>query len=193
MDQIANKYGGWSNLCDPRFYPSEELYAEFESEGCPRERLDEIRSQEAMAARQRILLDVSDDLLRTWSRYLAITRRNEPMPTNRFVAVPGKDFWSRWRQTLSEHSVSAQEIELFIGQSSELAARASDDQSSFYSSRLAQIASLARLCRNYPPPAGDTGLDVDPSLVPVGSPPYAGGTAVALALPEPTKKDAAAL
>lgn len=198
LDQIANDHGGWARLCDPEFKLSEELYAEFAAQGCSRKRLDEIRSREAMPAKQRILLDVSDELLRAWSRYLAITPRHQaggPMPRKRFVEVPVDYFWDKRRQILSEHSLSQDDIEVFI-ESTGAAEGVPGDPSPYYSNRLAQIVSLARLCRDYPPPAGkgglppdDTGPDLDPSRVPVGTSPYAGGATVALPLPEPAKED----
>ena|ERR1700733_1734614 len=204
-DQIAKKYGGWARLCDPEFTPSDEIYVEFDSAGMKKEEFDEIRNLQCMPMRERLILDVAEELLTTWMRYLCgyehgheHVRRN--VTVRRFIDMPVASFWNAHQNTLIEQQVTLEEIESFIQtEVDELV----QGRSPYGITRVRRINNMAGLCRTYPPPdsgfstfdlppPGSGGPDVDPSLVPRRPCPITGSSSIALPLPQSDDDDSSA-
>jgi hypothetical protein len=180
-DEIANKYGGWAQLCDPQFVPSQSVYVEFEAGGLPVEQLNEIRQSQCLPARERVLLDIAEELLSAWSRYLCgYVNGLQAIFSGRFVDIPVSQFWTEKRAMLCKHSIKTEEIEDYIlavenGKSPNI-------QSSYHELRWQRISQLVRLCREYPPGASD-GPDFESSLIPRRPPPLTGAGEVVLPPP----------
>jgi len=186
-DPIVEKYGGWARLCDPTFSPSKSIYAELESAGLTKEQFDEIRRAQSMPARDRATLDIADDLVRTWSRYLCGLVTEAPtVELGRFIDLPLAEFWRDHRSALAQFEIDDEEVEALIQASLDDPPR---DHLTYRASRVTQIAKLARLCRNYPP--DEEGPDLHPALVPIGPTPPTLEAANALQLPESDQMDEA--
>jgi hypothetical protein len=201
-DQIARHHGDWAQLCDPQFEPSDELYAEFQSAGLERAAFDEIRITQSMPMRERLILDVAEDLVVTWMRYLCgyepgheRVRRN--VTVRHFIDLPVASFWNTHQNTLIENQIALEEIESFIQKNLDQHLQSS---LSYGINRAIRIGKLARLCRSYPPPDSgfssldspspdSNGPDLDPALVPLRPYPISGGTSIALPLPKPDDDD----
>lgn len=212
QDQIAKNYGGWARLCDPEFKPTTQVYADFETAGLSTKQLDEIRASQSLSSRERLMLDVTEDLLRTWTRYLCGYMLDHThigrdvvmgrFSVGRFIDLPVANFWETHQTALRENQIALEEIESFIHSNF---VQPMPGKSPYSDQRTARISELARLCRLPPSygsggaggdsvggpesdgPDGDSGND--PALVPRKPHPNRDDTAVALALPDADPDD----
>jgi hypothetical protein len=178
-DYIALAHGGWARLCDPNHTISPDTVADFEAAGMSPENLAWIRTNEAMPERERVILDIADELVRAWSRYICgFNLGYQPEPElERFISLPLESFWSSVQSDLKAFEISREELELLI-ESSISTAQAPD--STYGARRVQQIGHLARLCRK----PFQQGPDLQPSRVPLNPSPPTRETAVALAEPQ---------
>jgi hypothetical protein len=197
-DEIADRHGGWAQLCDLQFNPPSSLYAEFEAVGLSATQFDVIRIEQRMPAKQRAILDSAEELLRAWARYLCGYEFGpKGVFSGRFTDLPVSSFWREHLNIFMRYQIEPEEVETFISAIKD--AQTPIQISPYFENRAKHICELAHLCErppdpgtpeeHKPPDSGGPDPDPDPSLVPRRPLPRSGGALIALALPEPEEGD----
>jgi hypothetical protein len=173
LDIAANKYGGWHQILDPGFKPSEDFYFDFEKLGCERGELDAARKKDNRF-RKGTLFYLAETLLSTWLDYLrgrlATIDSECPKFSGRFVDFDRLWFWTKQRSLMESLAITLDDIESLIAFCLYDLLPAKTELSQDDAQHEERIRQLADECRNLFDGSGGSGPE-QPSDEPPGSGP----------------------